>query len=52
MSRSSYAYQSQREDQPLKELLQKHAFERKRWGYRRLQVLVERTGMIVNHKRV
>ena len=52
MSRSSYAYRSKRDDQPLKELLKKHAYERKRWGYRRLQVLVEREGLKANHKRV
>src|SRR4029077_17944647 len=34
------------------ERLQAHAAERARFGYRRLQILLERDGLIVNHKRV
>lgn len=29
-----------------------HAAKRPRWGYRRLQVLLQREGHVVNHKRV
>jgi putative transposase len=32
--------------------LQAHAAERARFGYRRLHVLLEREGIVVNHKRV
>jgi putative transposase len=34
------------------ERLQAHAAERARFGYRRLHILLERDGLIVNHKRV
>src|ERR1700722_3959216 len=32
--------------------LQAHAAERARFGYRRLHILLERDGLVVNHKRV
>lgn len=52
MSRSSYGYRSSRDDSALLELLKAKAAERKRWGYRRLHVLVRREGHEVNLKRV
>src|SRR5450631_3860285 len=51
--RATCRYQKQRsEDQPLRMRLRELAEERRRFGYRRLQVLLEREGWQVNHKRV
>ncbi len=44
ISRTSYGYRSRRDDGKLAEFLKQKACERKRWGYRRLHVLVEREG--------
>jgi putative transposase len=53
ISRSSYGYQSRRpSDAPLRLAIRKKAQERKRWGYRRLQVLLQREGHMDNHKRI
>jgi putative transposase len=51
---SSYYYQSRgrREDGPLKAALRRHAAERRRWGYRRLIVLLRREGFTDNPKRI
>jgi putative transposase len=49
---SSFRYQSRRCDEQLRELLVKLSREKPRYGYRRLQVLVEREGECVNHKRL
>jgi len=49
---SSYRYQSTRSDQPLRRQLVELAREKPRYGYRRLQVLLGRAGVVVNHKRV
>lgn len=51
---SSYHYRpnSPRPDQPLREALRRHAQQRRRWGYRRLLVLLRREGFADNHKRV
>jgi putative transposase len=49
---SSFRYQSRRCDEPLRERLVRLAREKPRYGYRRLQVLVEREGERVNHKRL
>lgn len=51
---SSYYYQphGQRDDVPLRETLRRHAAVRRRWGYRRLLVLLRREGIMDNHKRV
>jgi len=40
------------EDERISERLAVHAARWKRFGYRRLQVLLEREGIIVNHKKV
>ena len=53
ISRSSYSYQSCREDDgALRTALREKAQQRKRWGYRRLQVLLQRDGHMDNHKRI
>jgi putative transposase len=53
LSRSSCRYQgSGRENEPLTERLRELAAERRRFGYRRLHVLLCREGWTVNHKRV
>src|SRR5271168_2822359 len=49
---SSYRYRSRRSDESLRERLVRLAREKPRYGYRRLQVLVEREGERVNHKRL
>jgi putative transposase len=49
---STYRYSSRRSDQLLREKLLRLAREKPRYGYRRLQVLVEREGEKVNHKRL
>jgi putative transposase len=52
-SRSMVRYRSRRaSDDELRTLLIRFAGERRRWGYRRLAILVRRTGMRVNNKRV
>jgi putative transposase len=52
MAVSSYRYRSRRSDESLRERLVRLAREKPRYGYRRLQVLVEREGERVNHKRL
>lgn len=49
---SSFRYRSARSDEELKERLVRLSREKPRYGYRRLQVLVEREGERVNHKRL
>jgi putative transposase len=41
-----------RPELPLREALRRHAAVRRRWGYRRLLVLLRREGITDNHKRV
>src|SRR5271166_216361 len=51
--RMSVRYRTRRpSDTELRERLRKLANERRRFGYRRLQVLLRREGRIVNHKRL
>jgi len=52
LSRSVLHYVSQRHDDGLQARLIELAGERRRFGYRRLHILVEREGFGVNHKRV
>jgi putative transposase len=53
MGRSSCRYQERRRDDPaLRERLRELAGERRRFGYRRLTVLLRREGRVVNPKRV
>ena len=49
---SSFRYCSRRSDEDLKQRLTRLAREKPRYGYRRLQVLLERDGERVNHKRL
>ena len=49
---STYRYQQRRDDTSLCEQLMALAREKPRYGYRRLQVLLLRTGTVANHKRV
>jgi putative transposase len=53
MNRATYLYRSRRSDQgPLRMRLRELAESRRRYGYRRLTVLLQREGWSVNHKRV
>jgi HTH-like domain len=49
---SSCRYQRRRSDEPLRTKLVELAREKPRFGYRRLQVLLRRSGERVNHKRL
>jgi putative transposase len=49
---SSYRYESRRSDEPLRTRLVELAREKPRFGYRRLHVLLQRSGERVNHKRL
>ncbi len=51
---SSYYYQphGRRDEAPVRSALRRHAAVRRRWGYRRLLVLLRREGLGDNHKRV
>jgi len=49
---SSYRYRTRRSDEPLRTQLVELAREKPRFGYRRLHVLLRRSGEAVNHKRV
>jgi putative transposase len=53
ITRSTYRYTSVRgDDAALRHALLQAAHERRRWGYRRLLVLLRRHGFVDNHKRV
>ena len=53
LGRSSYRYRRQRADEAgLRKRLKELAAERRRWGYRRLTVLLRREGQRVNPKRI
>jgi putative transposase len=52
MAVSSYRYRTKRTDEPLRTQLVELARQKPRFGYRRLQVLLRRSGEQVNHKRV
>lgn len=49
---SSYRYVRRRSDDALRAQLVELAREKPRYGYRRLQVLLGRAGVVVNHKRL
>ena len=49
---SSYRYRTKRSDEPLRTRLVQLAREKPRFGYRRLHVLLRRSGEQVNHKRL
>jgi putative transposase len=52
IAHSSYRYQAPDRDSELRKQLVELAQEKPRYGYRRLQVLLERAGQRVNHKRL
>lgn len=52
VAESSYRYRSCRSDEGLRARLMAAAREKPRWGYRRLQIVLDQTGEHVNHKRV
>lgn len=52
LHRSVGRYQSKKKDEPLKESILKHAHARKRFGYRRILILLKAEGLKINHKRV
>ncbi len=52
ISRETYRYISQNKNEHLKQRLKELATLRRRYGYRRLTVLLRKEGNIVNHKRV
>jgi putative transposase len=53
LPRSSYYYQAQlRDDAPLRQALREKAAQRRRFGYRRLWIVLRREGWTDNQKRV
>jgi len=52
LSRETYRYTSKEKDEQLKQRLKELAAYRRRFGYRRLTVLLRKEGNVVNHKRV
>lgn len=52
LHRSVGRYSLRREDNQLRERIITHAHQRKRFGYRRIHILLKREGLKVNHKRV
>jgi putative transposase len=52
LAESSYRYVSRRDDEPLRLRLLAAAREKPRWGYRRLQIVLDERGEHVNHKRI
>lgn len=52
LAEASYRYVSRRNDGPLRERLRAAAREKPRWGYRRLQIVLDQNGEHVNHKRI
>lgn len=51
-SRSTQRYQTRKNDTALRDRLKAIAAERRRFGYRRLHILLEREGHKVNHKKL
>ncbi len=53
LHRSTHRYQSRREEPAgLRGRLREHAARRRRWGYKKLTILLRHDGYEVNHKRV
>jgi putative transposase len=53
VDRSTVRYQSKRpDDNDLREEIKLVAKERRRFGYRRIQVMLERKGIFMNHKKL
>jgi len=51
-ARSSQRYQSTTDDAALRQRLRELAAERRRFGYRRLHILLRREGWAINHKKL
>jgi len=53
LSRSSYYYQARpADDEPLRQAIREKAAQRRRFGYRRLGIVLRREGWTANHKRI
>ena len=52
VAESSQRYASRRNDEELRARLVEAAQEKPRWGYRRLQIVLQQNGVRVNHKRI
>ena len=53
MDRMSYRYRSsRRDDDAIRQRLRELASERRRFGYRRLGLLLAREGIVINHKKL
>jgi putative transposase len=52
LAESSFRYVSRSNDEPLRQRLLEAAREKPRWGYRRLQIVLDQNGEHVNHKRI
>lgn len=53
LDRSTVRYKSRRiDDAELREAIKRVSRERRRFGYRRIHVMIEREGHIVNHKKL
>lgn len=51
ISRSSYRYEKKKDDAALTERMKTLAQEKRRYGCRRLHILLKREGLVVNHKK-
>jgi len=51
-TRSVVRYRSKRQDDGITERIKSIAFERRRFGYRRIHMVLKRSGLRVNHKKV
>lgn len=51
-NRSTVRYMQKQDDSELREEIKEIAYEKRRFGYRRIQMLLKRRGKTVNHKRV
>ena len=52
VAESSCRYENRRSDEELRAKLVEVAREKPRWGYRRLQIELQKSGVRVNHKRI
>lgn len=52
VARTTFRYESRRDDHELGEQVLRWAREKPRFGYRRIHILLRREGVVINHKRV
>ena len=52
VNRQTVRYRSKKDDESLREKIKGIALEKRRFGYRRIHMLLKRAGIQVNHKRV